>query len=210
MTEVVIRAGQDLYRGDTGLYLTQSEGDNGLGLKRFQYFGYHPEAVEQYGIIGVWQVERDLNLLDLSNPETLEYLETIAPATIVDDINLSFRRSGRTIIRDSEAQRDKRISEWICESNYDGYATSVLESEMGGIFHAELMICLRGDGRNPISFQNFLINESTDVDALIDKHRMIEVERERLQRRRRQQREHRSRLHPSDELESSSVKRTLF
>lgn len=118
-----------------------------------KYFLINPDhAVDnQYGIMHEFETTIPLNLIRLDDKATQKYLyETSEDIQLILKRNFGYNNG----IRDSEKYGDAKVAQRICElskdSNYHGYLTDVMNTDMGGRFHPEIVIC------NPFDKLNFV------------------------------------------------------
>lgn len=112
----------------------------------FYFFGEHgtdPEYIksyeELYGIIYEFQTTREYKLVALDDKNTQQFFYTNAPLDIQNILKQNYGYKDN--IRNSVAEKDKKISEYLCENGYDGYAIQSMDTDFGGKFHPELMVC---------------------------------------------------------------------
>lgn len=109
-----------------------------FGLKNLDK-NYIEEYEEMYGIIYEFKTTKEYRLLALDDNYTLQTIYDEAPSNIRKII---MERYGLgTGLRDSQSEDDKKLSNYICEKGYDGYAILNMNTFAGGKFHTELLIC---------------------------------------------------------------------
>lgn len=121
----------------------------GMSLKpdRFYFFGvknmdpgYIDEYEDIYGIIYEFKTTQPLKLLALDDRDTVNKLYED------DDINykiqdiLDDNYGHMNGIRDSQSDKDRELSQYLCNKGYDGYAIEFMLTDTG-VFHSEFMIC---------------------------------------------------------------------
>jgi len=132
--------GSILYRGDSNQMGGPVVLDN-----RVTFFGFDQENVEtNYGVAYKFITRVDMKLIALDqNKDTPFYTSLDLDYKKILDENYGYR-TGK---RDSVSSQDKKISQFICDNykGYDGYACRQMQTDMGGTFHSEAMICLPKD-----------------------------------------------------------------
>jgi len=142
---------------------TKNEDDivnnNGLDPTKFYFFGvknmdpkYIKSYEKEYGIIFEFTTTREYKLLALDNKAT--QTELYKMENITEDIKqiLEENYGYENNERDSVNDKDRKLSEFLCSNNFDGYAIHNMKTQLGGTFHDELMIC-KMDGINTIGKQ---------------------------------------------------------
>jgi hypothetical protein len=138
--------GTILYRGDS----TPQEDDNLKLDNRITFFGFDQGNVEDnYGVAYEFRTNKDLKLIALDKNRETNFLDIVKDKCKDNDEynkikQILDRNYGyRNGIRDSVSDKDKTISEFICKKfpEYHGYACEQMETEFGGTFHSESMIC---------------------------------------------------------------------
>lgn len=139
---VSIPVGTKLYHGNN------FEQGKDILVGDLKYFLINPDhAVDnQYGIMHEFETTIPLNLIRLDDKATQKYLyETSEDIQLILKRNFGYNNG----IRDSEKYGDAKVAERVCElckdSNYHGYLTDVMNTDMGGRFHPEIVICNPSD-----------------------------------------------------------------
>lgn len=140
--------------------------------------GYIASYEEEYGIIFEFITTRQYKLLALDKKETQTQLYNSAP----EDIKTILRKNYGYVsgIRNSVNEADQRLSKYLCTQGYDGYAIHHMETDFGGSFHPEFMIC---NIQNGIQYVRQVTGES-QMHAILDKEREKQVEQQREAARR--------------------------
>jgi hypothetical protein len=141
--------GTILYRGDSNPDI----GDKLELENRLTFFGFDQGNVEEnYGVAYKFSTNKVLNLIALDKNHETDFLDIVEKRcknneeyeeyeTIkrILDRNYGYRNG----IRDSVSDKDKIISEFICNNfpEYHGYACENMKTDFGGTFHSESMIC---------------------------------------------------------------------
>ena len=117
----------------------------------FYFFGVKnmdPEYIEsyeeKYGIIHEFRTNREYKLLALDEITTQEKIYKNAPPEIQSILkkNYGYNDKNRQLIRDSENDNDRTLSQYLCINNYDGYAVhNMITDKHELVFHDEFMIC---------------------------------------------------------------------
>jgi hypothetical protein len=140
--------------------------------------GYIASYEEEYGIIFEFITTRQYKLLALDKQETQTQLYNSAP----EDIKTILRKNYGYVsgIRNSVNEADQKLSKYLCTKGYDGYAIHHMETDFGGSFHPEFMIC---NIQNGIQYVRQVTGES-QMHAILDKEREKQVEQQREAARR--------------------------
>lgn len=193
-----------LYRGDTARYLNPE-----LPLRTVEYFTTL-EDTENYGVPIAFKLTENLRLFALDDVSNALRLYKSAPGYIKKalEIALNVKENGEiNLVRHSIAQVDRQIADYICQLEFDGYATMKMDAELGGIFHPEIALCHPED---KVYIIGTVIDEidPSRIQSLIDKYRMVEVERSRKESI---QDKRRSRINLGDDDPENTIRRgTLF
>ena len=143
---VSIPEGTKLYHGNN------FEQGNNILVGDLKYFLINPDHAEdnQYGIMHEFETTIPLNLIRLDDKATQDYLYDTSNKEIQKILERNFGYNNG--IRDSEKYGDAKVAERVCElckdSNYHGYLTDVMNTDMGGRFHPEIVICNPSDKLN--------------------------------------------------------------
>jgi hypothetical protein len=114
----------------------------------FYFFGEHNKDTdyiegyeELYGIIFEFVTTREYKLLALDDKETQNtiYNNNTVPKNIKTILTENYGYYDNK--RNSVGEKDKKISEYLCGKDYDGYAIQSMETDFGGEYHPEFMIC---------------------------------------------------------------------
>lgn len=105
---------------------------------------YIEDYEDLYGVIFEFKTTKSFNLLALDNRDTMAKLYADAPANIKTILETNYGYF--TGIRDSVPGPDDELSRYICSIGKQGYAIFNMETDMGGRFHPEFMICNAADG----------------------------------------------------------------
>lgn len=180
ITYYKISKNDNIYRADTNEYNNfKSTGEVILSQKSPYFFGLSSETVEQYGIVFEFVAQKDYNLVQLDDVGTAKSLYDSAPPEIKTILTANYGYNAKTQTigrRDSVSKKDKQLSTYLCEAGYDGYAILHMETDFGGDFHAEIMIC---DTTN-ISFSRIITTDPKIIASAIDKNNLVNREKERV------------------------------
>jgi hypothetical protein len=173
MQSVTIQAGEHLYKGDNYKYLNQYLPEGTVKMLRGQptFFAFRKEDAEQYGVVFRFITMANLNVLDLDNKTVLENLYNNSPEHIQTILvrNYGYRPGKEGIgMRDSSLEADRALSQHICDIGYDGYSLRNAQTDAGGKFHGELMVC----NTDNIQFLEMVTDPRTiDVEKIRNKIR---------------------------------------
>jgi len=131
-----------LYRGDNSIYRDRSEGKT----PRFPenkplYLGVTEEDVDQYGIVFRIKTKRPYKLVALDHPATMKalYDDESTPKEIKKILKRNYGYESHS--RNSDVKADNQLMAYLCKEGYDGYATNVMDTDLGGKFHREVALC---------------------------------------------------------------------
>jgi hypothetical protein len=131
----ILPQGYKLFRGDNSLYF----GEELPG--KMTFFSIGPGEVEQYGMVFEFELQRPYKLLALDHPTTKEILYENAPFEMrnIMENNYGFH----TTRRNSVGEKDRRLSAYLCENGFEGYATNEMLNIDDAIndFHVEVVLC---------------------------------------------------------------------
>ena len=133
-----LKKGMTIYRGDNRMYLKYKSWDQ---IKsRPTFFALSKDiAEEEYGVTYEFKADKNYKLLALDHKDTVTtLLSTIPDVKIRKIIELQY---GHNKTRNSHLEDDLLITNYLCSMGYDGYATKELNTDFGGKFHPEIMIC---------------------------------------------------------------------
>ena len=169
------------------LYKASRESKDSMELApgKFYFFGVkndNPDYIkayeENYGIIFEFETTREYKLLAMDTPKTLKTLYKSASPEIRKILKTNY--GYRTGIRDSNSEQDRKLSAYICELGFDGYAIYTMKTLAGGTFHSEFMICKMSN----IEFVGRVSNE-TSADNILAKEKLNKHTREMREKRRK-------------------------
>lgn len=166
---VSIPVGTKLYHGNN------FEEGNDILVGDLKYFLINPDHAEdnQYGIMHKFETTIPLNLIRLDDKDTQEYLYETSNKEIQKILKRNF--GYKNGIRDSEKDGDATVAERICElSDYHGYLTDVMTTDMGGKFHPEIVICNPSDKLNFVETVTPYDNRRDIIDQIRLKLRGIQ------------------------------------
>lgn len=168
--------GTVLYRGDSDPKI-----GNKMTLEnQITFFGFDQGNVEEnYGVAYKFRTTNELKLIALDkigldndiktkflaiidkkckNQEEYEKIKRIL------DENYGYKNG----IRTSVSKNDKTISQFICDNftKYDGYACEEMQTDFGGKFHSEAMICKPKD--NLVGGE--IVTEESKIKGMREKH----------------------------------------
>ena len=158
-TTITIKKGSIFYKGVSNeSYKRLTDMDDyfwmGYDIITAKAYAHHRTSVhtlnkfcEEMGFIGIYEMNDDINLLDMSNINTIKQLKLeIKDKDILKALNYSFiisvNDNGHEIInRKSASEIDLIWVQWLCENGYDGYTADKFEDPHFGRFPAETMLC---------------------------------------------------------------------
>jgi hypothetical protein len=172
----VIPAGTALYRGD---YFFDSHDEQSLEYTIPPiFFGFDEASVKKYGIVYSFTTKQEMRCIatDLLTESSPFY------ATAPEDIKAILRNNYGVISkkRVSEPNPDKKLAEYICGLDLDGYAANRTGFELD-ILESEIAIC----NINKINTTGTLVSVPPDVQS---KRMEIRNKREREEKRRKNKR----------------------
>jgi hypothetical protein len=192
------------------LYKASRESKESMNLVpgNFYFFGVkndNPDYIkgyeENYGIIFEFRTTREYKLLAMDTPKTLKTLYKSASPEIRKILKTNY--GYRTGIRDSNSEQDRKLSAYICDLGFDGYAIDTMKTPAGGTFHSEFMICKMSN----IEFVG-RVSDEISADKILAKEKLDKQARElREQRRRNKTRKSPTPPSPSSK---SPLKKSLF
>jgi len=94
-----------------------------------------------YGIIYHFRTTREYKLLALDDTTTRNNIYNNAPENIQKILRENYGHNNSNNIRNSISENDRKLSEYLCSNGYEGYAIKSMNTDFGGTFHPEFMIC---------------------------------------------------------------------
>ena len=174
----IIPAGTELYRGD---YFFDSHVKQSLEYYTIPpiFFGFDKESVEKYGIVYKFTTKQEMRCIatDLLT-ESSPFYDT-APEHIKEILRKNYGVISKK--RVSEPNPDKKLAEYICGLQLDGYAANRTGFELD-ILEPEIAIC----NIRKINTTGTLVSVPPDVQS---KRMEIRNKREREEKRRKNKRE---------------------
>jgi len=163
----VLPEGFSLYRGDNSMTLeTTFNNKTTFNNRRPLFLGTKSEAVEQYGMVFELKTDKEYKLLALDEANTMKMIYEDAPDYIQTILERNYGYGKKKKIRNSVNDKDVELSNYLCDMGFDGYAITSMETDFGGSFHEEIMIC------RPRTLR--IIDQITDE---IHRDRLMEEER---------------------------------
>lgn len=177
--------GTTLYRGDSNF--TNKDNPCLLKDKRcekgayFKFFTPDENYAYKYGLLFEFKTTTDLNLVamdDISNDFFIN-----APEEIQKILKCNYGYSSHK--RNSVEEKDYKVSQYICDKGYQGYAANTMKSEeFDDDLNAEVIICNPENHLIPIR----RINRNEDQSKL-EELKMRRTERDRVGPRKKSRRE---------------------
>jgi len=173
-----------LFRGDSYEY---SNLETDILEGKFKYFLNEPnDAVdEQYGVMHEFKTTKNVLLIRLDDKDTQKYLYEIADETIQNILKRNFGYENN--LRDTERNADAKMAEFLCNLQIDGYLTDTMNTEAGGSFHREIVICNPKDKLEYV--KNITDNERADVLKKEWKLKRIELQDKENRKKKRPRQE---------------------
>ncbi len=141
-----------------------------------------------YGITHEYETTTPLKLLaiDLLDKDSTFYKD--APKNIQNILNKNY---GFDINkkRDSIKTADVALSDYICNNNFDGYASNTMNSDAKGNFHPELMIC---NANKKTKYIKQITTDDVKIQNILDKYKLKKMEEERIEKKQKAKEQHQS------------------
>jgi hypothetical protein len=210
ITYYIIPAGTPLFRGDV-------PPNSNSPLEHINgpvFFGQTADVALIYGIPFEFVTNSEHRLLALDKSMKKIYENALADSSRIDgervmDVipKILKRNYGYNDgVRNSDDAADKKLTNYICK-NFPGYATDFMETDFGGDFHREIVIC----DKNSVNFvqkltevNGFPVNEQT----IRDEQELRKVAREDASKR--AQKKQRTNMYPIAIPQPSSAKKLSF
>lgn len=135
---------------------------------------YIEDFENEYGIIFEFEITKPLKLLAMDDQITREILHKSVTEQHIKEI-LEKHYGVHSNIRISDSEPDRELSKYLCENGYQGYAINTMDTDSGGIFHPELMICNAADSIKLVK----QVTVQQKVTAILQEGRMKKLEEER-------------------------------
>lgn len=176
----MIPKGTLLYRGYKKIYgpINDKTSFSFFSLNPIYLFSYiQPESniktLKEYlsniGGIAVFQLKKDMNVMDFSNLSSIKYMKNLlkdenAPSNVIKAFEESWRinqdKEKETFIRSSYEKTDLEFMSWVCSKGYGGYVGMDLEE-----MHDEISICFSTkDEKN----NRYVVEEDVDYIGTIE------------------------------------------
>lgn len=209
----MIPVGYPLFKASKML---DSRGSMSLENGRFYFFGlknmgdgYIEQYEKIYGIIFDFITTQPLKLIAMDDPNTVNTLYENARG-MYDIQNILDKNYGyRTGKRDSVSDKDRMLSQYLCDQGYDGYAIKTMQKDDGGTFHTEFMIC----NATSKTRMNGRITSDEHVGHILHAAKIKELEEklEEERKRKREEERHKRMPQPADKTKTVfSFARNLF
>ena len=123
-----------------------------------------------YGAIYKFETTKELRLLALDDPQTIQNLynntnDENIQRILINNYGLN---SG---IRNSVADKDREIANYLCENNFEGYAINTMKADLGGKFHPEFLIC---DAKNCVEQVDIITKDENKIRNMVQEYRLKE------------------------------------
>ena len=180
-----IPAGTTLYRGDSNFtnkddpcLLKDKKCEKGAS---FKFFTPDENYAYKYGLLFEFKTTTDLSLVAMDDISKDFFIN--APEEIQDILEDNYGYSSHK--RNSVEEKDYKLSEYICDEKYQGYAANTMKSEgFDDDLNAEVIICNPENHLIPIR----RINRNEDQSKL-EKLNMRKTERDRAGPRKKPRRD---------------------
>lgn len=128
--------GEDIkiYRGDKSDVNPQDKLS-----KKYLFFTPKMDQAKQYGIVSEFETNKPLHVVALD--DITEDFFNSAPEDVKKYLVSNYGYNADKKLRISTESGDFRVSQYICDQGYDGYAIDTMATDAGGKFHQEIVIC---------------------------------------------------------------------
>ena len=166
----IIPSGTILYRGDSNFtdinHPDLLKGD-------YKFLTPDPEYADKYGIVFEFKTNKELQLVALDDISKEFFVN--APEDIQDILEDNYGYTSHK--RDSVEEKDKKISQYICDQGYQGYAANTMESKgFDDDLDAEVIICHAEQYLERIK----RVTEENRIQSKQDELKMRKSERDRV------------------------------
>ena len=166
----IIPSGTTLYRGDSNFtdinHPDLLKGD-------YKFLTPDPEYADKYGIVFEFKTNKELQLVALDDISKEFFVN--APEDIQDILEDNYGYTSHK--RDSVEEKDKKISQYICDQGYQGYAANTMESKgFDDDLDAEVIICHAEQYLERIK----RVTEENRIQSKQDELKMRKSERDRV------------------------------
>lgn len=204
----IIPVGTTLYRGDSNF---TDINDSELLKGDYKFFTPDAEYADKYGIVFEFKTNKELQLVALDDISQKFYDNV--PEEIQDILKDNYGYSNNNT-RDSVEEKDKKISKYICDKGYQGYAANTMKSKgFDDDLNAEVIICNAEEYVERIR----RVTEKGKISSKQEELKMRKTERDRVGPQKKARREVKP---PSmgaldfgdddEDEDGSSVSRSLF
>ena len=177
-----------------------------FGLKNMDP-DYIRDYEEEYGVIFEYITTEPFELLALDDQRTMNKLYKEAPQDIrkVIEKNYGFYTKSRL----SEAEPDRLFSNYLCSIGETGYAIYDMDTDFGGKFHPELLIC---NATEFVKYVGQVTVSSVRIQEIIEMGKMKQMKSNLEQLRKDAKKKGTQRLFEDnfDNLNSVKTNRNLF
>ena len=161
-----------IYRGDKSDVNPQDKLS-----KEYLFFTPKMDQAKQYGIVSEFETNKPLRVVALD--DITEDFFNSAPEDVKKYLESNYGYNTDKKLRISTESGDFRVSQYICDEGYDGYAINTMATDSEGTFHQEIVIC------NPSVNVKF-------VNKVMDEEHQKEMEQKEFEERLKPQRKKRS------------------
>lgn len=168
-----------IYRGDKSDVNPQDKLS-----KDYLFFTPKMDQAKQYGIVSEFETNKPLRVVALD--DITEDFYNSAPEDVKKYLVSNYGYNTDDKLRNTNESGDFRVSQYICDQGYDGYAIDTMATDSEGTFHQEIVIC------NPSVNVKF-------VNKVIDEAHQKEMEEKEFEDRLRPQRKKRPVVSDTDD-----------
>ena len=201
----ILESGTRIYKGDNQKFFTQYAHDQTVTLTRGPaFFAITPAVAETYGVVFEFEIKERLFILNLDDEYTVSELHKNAPEDIKQIIERNYGFVSKE--RHSQHAQDRAFSQYLCGLGLNGYVLQHAETDLGGTFHPEIMLC----DMTKLKFVKIVREPSpAEIAAIKEKMLIDKLEKEREKEREEKRREKRSsRSHRSSRYSSPNRNQT--
>lgn len=167
----VIEKDTKIYRGDKSDINPQDKLS-----KEYLFFTPKMDQAKQYGIVSEFETNKSLRVVALD--DITEDFFNSAPEDVQKYLVSNYGYNTDDKLRNTNETGDFRVSQYICDQGYDGYAIDTMATDSEGTFHQEIVIC------NPSVNVKF-------VNKVMDKEHQKEMKEKEFEERLKPQRKKR-------------------
>ncbi len=160
--------------------------------KKYLFFTPEKGSAEQYGNVSEFETTKPLRVVALD--DITDDFFNYASEEVQKYLVSNYGHNTNDKLRNTNESGDFAVSQYICDQGYDGYAIDTMDTDAGGKFHQEIVIC------NPSVNVKF-------VGEVEDEEHKRKIKETELQKRLNPQRKKRSIV--SENVEDANVPMSL-